>query len=153
MRAVMQIEQQSYPKPWSPGVFTTELAEAKAGRRVYLVAKIDGELVGYGGLMLVVDEGHVSNIAVDPRYRRRRIGARVLAELLWAARERECVAVSLEVRVSNTAARALYERFGFAAEGVRRKYYENVTHRRMLPACAKSSRHCDRWARHRGARD
>ena len=126
LAAILPIEQASYPKPWTPGVFESEIELAKRGERHYLVARDGSELVGYAGLMFVVDDAHVTNIAVAPSRLRQGIATRLLAELAWEAIARNCHALTLEVRVSNVGAQALYREFGFAPAGVRKKYYENV---------------------------
>ena len=126
IRDVLVIEHQVYPKPWTPGIFQSELDLVKAGQRYYVVAKDHFALVGYSGLLFVDSDAHVTNIAVDPEWQRRGIATELLLELCWKARERECQGLSLEGRVSNTSAQALYARFGFVPAGVRRKYYENV---------------------------
>ncbi len=123
---IMPIEEGSYPKPWSASVFTSELEMARRGERTYLVAKRSGNLVGYAGAMYVLDDAHITNIAVRPMAKRRGVGTRLLAELAWAARDRGCLAVTLEVRVSNASAQELYRRFGFAPAGIRQRYYENT---------------------------
>jgi len=99
---------------------------AQRGERCYLVARDNGVLVGYAGLMYVVADAHVTNIAVASEQQRRGIATRLLAELSWEAVRHGCDAMTLEGRVSNTAARSLYERFGFVEAGVRKNYYENT---------------------------
>jgi ribosomal-protein-alanine N-acetyltransferase len=124
IRGVMAIERRVYPRPWTPSLFISEIT---AGRtRCYLVALADAKVVGYGGLMCYGDEAHVTNIAVDPAWHRHKIGTRLLLTLMRQALARSCRNVTLEVRVSNTGAQAMYRRFGFAPAGVRRKYYESV---------------------------
>ena len=83
-------------------------------------------IVGYGGLMFVADEAHVTNIVVHPEHRRMGIATRLLGELATTAIERGCEAWTLEVRASSTGAQALYRTFGFAPAGIRARYYENV---------------------------
>lgn len=123
---MMPIEQASYPRPWTTGVFQSEIEMMRRGERLYLVARAGSELVGYGGLMFVVDDAHVTNIAVAADRRRQGVATRLLAELAWAAIDRGCSALTLEVRVSNVGAQALYREFGFVPAGVRKQYYENV---------------------------
>jgi ribosomal-protein-alanine N-acetyltransferase len=123
---VMAIEQASYPRPWTIGVFHSEIEMMRRGERHYLVARDGNDVVGYGGLMFAVGDAHVTNIAVAPSRQRQGIATRVLAELAWAGIEKGCDALTLEVRVSNTAAQALYHQFGFIPAGVRTRYYENV---------------------------
>ncbi len=126
LSAIMAIEQVSYPKPWTVGVFQSEIEMSRRGERHYVVARRDQKLVGYAGAMFVVGDAHVTNIAASPDARRSGVATRLLAELAWEAIRRECQALTLEVRSSNVGAQALYRRFGFAPVGVRQKYYENT---------------------------
>ena len=126
LRQVLAIENQVYPRPWTPGVFASELTQARDGARYYVVAILDGRVVGYGGIMFTDDSAHVTNIAVDPQRHRRGIGRAVLVHLIGAALRADCDAMTLEVRVTNTAAQALYRQFGFAPSGIRARYYENT---------------------------
>jgi ribosomal-protein-alanine N-acetyltransferase len=123
---IMPIEEGSYPRPWSASVFSSELEMARRDERTYLVARRGGQLIGYAGVMYVLDDAHVTNIAVRAAAQRQGIATRLLAELAWAARDRGCTAMTLEVRVSNTGAQELYRRFGFAPAGIRQRYYENT---------------------------
>lgn len=132
LREVMPIEQGAYPKPWSRAVFESELRQVASGDRYYVVARERSRghrLIGYAGLWFVRDpdgdQAHVTNIVVAPSARRAGIGTRLLASLADVAVERGCVAWTLEVRASNTAAQELYRSFGFAPAGVRKRYYEN----------------------------
>lgn len=121
LRGVMRIERQVYPRPWTAVLFAQELALTTS--RAYYVARVNGEVVGYAGLMLTGEDGHVTNVAVDPPWHGRRIGQRLLANQAREALRRGARNLTLEVRVSNTAAQALYRKFGFAPAGVRRGYY------------------------------
>ena len=121
LRGVLRIEQQVYPRPWSMGLFMSELAYKES--RVYLTARIGGAVVGYGGLMLVVDDGHITTLAVDPRWHRHKLGTRLLLALARAGIEEGARNLTLEVRASNAPAQALYRAFGFAPAGVRKGYY------------------------------
>jgi len=94
--------------------------------RSYLVAKMGRETVGYGGIMCYGEEAHVTTIAVDPEYHRRKIGTRILFELVQEAIRMGARAVSLEVRVSNWGAQRLYSRFGFRPVGIRKNYYQET---------------------------
>jgi [ribosomal protein S18]-alanine N-acetyltransferase len=124
VRAVLRIEHQVYPRPWSAGVFHGELA-ARDGRR-YVVAKVGSTLVGYAGLMMMAGDAHVTNIAVDPQWHRAKIGTRLLLTLMRAARAEGASRATLEVRASNKAAQRMYQQFAFAPVGVRSRYYENT---------------------------
>lgn len=124
LRGVLRIEQQVYPRPWSLGLFMSELGYQ--GSRVYVTARIGGAVVGYGGLMLVADDGHITTLAVDPRWHRQRIGTRLMHALAQAAIARDAKNLTLEVRLGNDAAQALYRAFGFAPAGVRKGYYQET---------------------------
>jgi ribosomal-protein-alanine N-acetyltransferase len=123
LRSVLKIERQVHPRPWSHGVFANELGQSD---RCYVVARLDGSVVGYGGLWYAVDDAHVTNIAIDPNRRRLKIATRVLVTLAQQSRLHGAKNLTLEVRVSNKGAQALYAQFGFAPVGIRRRYYENV---------------------------
>ena len=125
LRGVMAIERQVYPRPWSPNLFLSEMAES--ANRCYLVARMDREVVGYGGLICYGEEAHITNVAVDPFHHRRRIGSRLLHDLVVNALDMGAEAVSLEVRVTNWAAQRLYGRFGFRPVGVRKNYYQEIS--------------------------
>src|SRR2546427_11244788 len=124
LKGVMAIERQVYPRPWSPNLFLSEMSELR--NRSYLVAKMGRETVGYGGIMCYGEEAHVTTIAVDPEYHRRKIGTRLLYELVTEGIRMGARAVSLEVRVSNHGAQRLYNQFGFRPVGVRKGYYQET---------------------------
>jgi ribosomal-protein-alanine N-acetyltransferase len=126
LTAIQVIERQVYPQPWSINVFLNEIEMARQGQRYYVVGYRGGQLVGYAGMMLVMDEAHITNIATDPNRWRAGVGRRLLADLAWEARRRGCTGLTLEVRMSNEAAQGLYHQFGFEPAGVRQKYYENT---------------------------
>ena len=121
LRSVLRIESQVYPRPWSLSLFLSELSLRTS--RSYLVARVDASVVGYAGLMFTGEDAHVTTIAVDPTWHRAKIGTRLLAELAREALARGARNLTLEVRVGNTPAQALYERFGFAPAGIRKNYY------------------------------
>src|SRR5438105_1731477 len=124
LKGVMAIERQVYPRPWSPSLFLSEMSETH--NRAYLVARIGKDVVGYGGAICYGDEAHVTTIAVDPDLQRRKIGTRLMYELLGASIEMGARAVSLEVRMSNWGAQRMYGRFGFRPVGVRKGYYQET---------------------------
>jgi ribosomal-protein-alanine N-acetyltransferase len=121
LRGVLRIEQQVYPRPWTFGLFLGEISQR--GSRVYLVARVASEVVGYAGLFRAVDDGHITTVAVDPAWQRYGIATRMLLTLARAAIERGCRNLTLEVRMSNSGAQVLYQRFGFVPAGVRKGYY------------------------------
>jgi ribosomal-protein-alanine N-acetyltransferase len=121
LRSVLRIEAQVYPRPWSLSLFMSELALRTS--RAYVVARVDGLVVGYAGMMLAGDDAHITTIAVDPEWHRYKIGTRLLLHLVRDAIARDAHHVTLEVRVSNHSAQALYRVFGFRPAGVRKNYY------------------------------
>jgi ribosomal-protein-alanine N-acetyltransferase len=121
LRSVLRIESSVYPRPWSLGLFNSELS--MKGSRAYRVAKVGPTIVGYGGLMHVAGEGHVTTLAVDPSWHRCQIGTRLLLTLASTARGWGCTGLTLEVRMGNAPAQELYRRFGFVPAGVRKGYY------------------------------
>jgi ribosomal-protein-alanine N-acetyltransferase len=158
LRSVLRIEAQVYPRPWSLGLFMSELALRTT--RVYLVAKVGGQVVGYAGLMVTGSDGHVTTIAVDPVWQRQMIGTRLLLGLSTAAMERGCTGLTLEVRTGNEGAQAMYREFGFAPAGIRKNYYTETNedaivmwahdvdlpaHRARLDAIAERVRGTTTW--------
>lgn len=120
LAAVMTIEASSYTVPWSEATFRGLIRRRDAD---VVVADADGELVGYAAAWFVADQAELGNIAVAGSWRRRGIGARLVATVLERAAERGMREVFLEVRPSNTVARRLYEQFGFREVSRRRNYY------------------------------
>jgi ribosomal-protein-alanine N-acetyltransferase len=121
LRGVLRIETAVFPQPWTHRLFVEELAQRKS--RAYRAAWIGTEIVGFAGLMLIDDEAHVNNIAVDPRWQRRGLGSLILLDMTRVALELGSRHLTLEVRVANEPALALYRRFGMAPVGVRPNYY------------------------------
>ena len=121
LRGVARIEGAVCPRPWSVALFLSELGGG-ASRR-YLVARAGSSVVGYGGLMVGAGEGHVTTLAVDPAWQRRAVGTRLLLALARWGIDQGCSGLTLEVRMSNGGAQALYRRFGFVPAGIRRNYY------------------------------
>ncbi len=124
VRAVLAIEQQVFPRPWSAALYLSEISQPAT--RAYLVAVVDGAVVGYAGCMIVAGEGHITTVGVDPTWQGRRVGMRVVYEIVREARRRGANALTLEVRVSNHRAQELYRLFGFAPAGIRKNYYAEV---------------------------
>lgn len=122
LRALLEIEKTLFPEPWSRAIFESELAQRSS--RYYRVARIEGLLVGYLGLMFIEDECHIMTLGVLPRFQRRGIGIRMMLEGVENARSRGAKHLSLEVAVGNEPAQSLYRRFGFAPVGVRKGYYQ-----------------------------
>ena len=120
---VHRIERASFSVPWPDDAYRSEIQ----GNRLasYLVARADGRLVAYGGIWLMVDEAHITTFAVDPAWRRQRVGETLLIALMDLVIGRHAREATLEVRLSNLAARKLYEKFGFRPVGVRARYYSD----------------------------
>ncbi len=123
LTAVQLIERASFTTPWPVQAYRQEIETNRLAQ--YLVALIGDEIVAYGGIWLMVDEAHVTTFAVHPRYRRRRIGERLLLALLDLAVDRHAREATLEVRLSNLPARRLYEKYGFRPVGIRPRYYSD----------------------------
>ena len=121
--AVHAIESASFPTPWPPYAFREEIETNRLAR--YLVVRAAGRVVAYAGIWLMVDEAHVTTFAVLPAYRRRGIGGLLLSRLMALSAEVGAAVCTLEVRLSNAAARRLYQEFGFRPVGVRPRYYSD----------------------------
>jgi len=123
LEEVQRIELASFSTPWPSNAYRSELETNRLAS--YLVARIDGKVVGYGGMWLMVDEAHITTFAVHPAWRRRRIGERLLLAFLDLALDRHAREATLEVRLSNLPARRLYENYGFRPVGLRPRYYSD----------------------------
>lgn len=119
---VHQVEESCFSSPWTRYMFEDELYNLNAH---YLVIKIDSKIIGYVGFWKILDEGHITNVAIHPDYRKLGYGKALIAALIQKAREPDIIALTLEVRVSNAPAIALYESFGFVISGCRKKYYQD----------------------------
>lgn len=124
LKSVVAIEAAVYPRPWSMSLFLSELALTSS--RAYFVAKTGRHVVGYVGLMMSDDDGHITTIAVDPDWQRHKIGTRLMLTAAREAIQRGAQSLTLEVRVANKGAQAMYRRFGFLPVGVRRNYYQET---------------------------
>jgi ribosomal-protein-alanine N-acetyltransferase len=118
---VQAIERASFTSPWPPQAYRSELETNRLA--MYLVGRMDGQVVAYAGVWLMVDEAHITTFAVHPAWRRRRIGERLLLTVLDLSLERRAREATLEVRLSNLPARRLYEKYGFRPVGLRPRYY------------------------------
>lgn len=118
---VLAIEDVSFPTPWSQQSFEYEVEDNTFAR--YLVAVQDGQVLGYGGMWIILDESHVTNIAIHPAYRQQGLGRQLLCNLVAWASQLGCRQMTLEVRISNAVARRLYEGCGFIQRGIRKGYY------------------------------
>ncbi|WDH76215.1 MULTISPECIES: ribosomal protein S18-alanine N-acetyltransferase [Exiguobacterium] len=120
---VTKVEKASFSIPWTKEAFMNEMLRNE--QAIYFVAVHDKRVVGFVGVWQIVDEGHITNIAVLPEFRGQGIGNQLLAELVTFAKSKGLVGLTLEVRVSNVGAQKLYEQFGFMQAGRRRRYYQD----------------------------
>ncbi|MDF2923130.1 MAG: alanine acetyltransferase [Paenibacillaceae bacterium] len=118
---ICEIEQEAFPTPWTPGAFHNELTNNHFAH--YLVMEVDNAIAGYAGMWIIMDEAHITNIAVRTGYRGRKLGERLLLELRSHAGKHGAKRMTLEVRVTNRVAQNLYEKLGFRSVGVRKGYY------------------------------
>jgi len=121
LEEVALIENVSFTAPWPTSAYVTELTTNRLAR--YVGARIDGALVGFGGIWLMVDEAHITTMAVLPAIRRNGVATALLLELLQEARRGGARVATLDVRVSNLDAQRLYLAFGFVEVGRRIRYY------------------------------
>lgn len=119
---ILEVEKNCFNVPWTRHMFEDELYNLNA---YYYVIKVNGKIVGYVGFWKIIDEAHITNVAIHSDYRRSGYGRALINALLNKARELGIFAATLEVRVSNLAAISLYESFGFISSGVRRGYYSD----------------------------
>ncbi len=118
---VVRIERESFSTTWPGDAFHTELQTNRLAH--YYVGKIDGTVVAYGGIWVIMEDSHITTIAVDPRYRGRKYGELLLVKLLDEAVSRGAAWMTLEVRESNLIAQNLYRKYGFTTVSTRRGYY------------------------------
>lgn len=122
LEAIMALEVLAFAVPWSRTMFEEELKNPMAH---YYVVQLDHHLVGYAGMWKILDEGHITNIAVSGAWRNRGVGKRLLEHLLEQGQKLGIRSFTLEVRAGNAPALALYVACGFKAVGVRKKYYSD----------------------------
>lgn len=133
VEAVHEIERGCFAVPWSHESFVREVTENKCAR--YIVAEVDGEVIAYAGVWLIIDEAHVTNIAVREDFRGRGFGEMVTRAMMQTAADEGCLWMTLEVRRSNLAAQSLYHKVGFIDVGYRKRYYEDNHEDALIMAC------------------
>lgn len=119
--AVSNMEKEIFSQPWSCQGFLDALA---ADNVIFLVAEVEGRIAGYCGMYCALDEGEITNVAVDEEFRNCGIGKQLMQRLLLEAKKADITNIILEVRVSNASAIHLYETIGFAIQGIRKGFYE-----------------------------
>jgi ribosomal-protein-alanine N-acetyltransferase len=120
---ILVIERLSFTIPWSREAFNNELTHNQYAR--YLVMEEEERIIGYCGLWIVLDEAHVTNIALLPDYRGKGLGTDLLSQATIEARKLGACTMTLEVRVSNYIAQSLYRKLGFENGGIRKNYYSD----------------------------
>lgn len=123
LTAIMEIEKEAYPEPWTPGMFREEM---RSKRSYFYLAFYGDTLIGYAGFWLVLDEAHITSLTVARDYRGYGYGREQLQHLFVVAEEHGVRTYTLEVRVSNERAKKLYESVGFRAVGLRKGYYSST---------------------------
>lgn len=119
--SVIEVEHASFTLPWSREAFYNELVNNQYA--YYLVAEDQGKIVGYCGTWIILDEGHITNIAVLPDWRGKKIGEELLVRMMGKAQSMGVKKMTLEVRVGNQTAQKLYRKLGFKDGGIRKFYY------------------------------
>jgi ribosomal-protein-alanine N-acetyltransferase len=119
---VFEVEKNCFEHYWSKGEFEKDMKNDVAR---YLVADIDGKIVGYVGIWFVAGEGHITNVAVHSDYRGQKIGDILIKHLVKICKDNNIFAMTLEVRVSNIVAQNLYKKYGFKLAGIRKEYYSD----------------------------
>lgn len=118
---VLEIEKLSFASPWSYEMMKNEIERNMCAK--YIVAKVDGAVAGYAGMWVIIDEGHITNVAVHPSFRGMHVGDSLMRRLVQIGAERGLTYMTLEVRRSNIIAQNLYKKYEFYPDGVRPKYY------------------------------
>ena len=121
--AIMEVEKQCFTLPWSREAFYNELHQNRFAH--YLILEEDDNVIGYCGAWLVVDEAHITNIAVLPAYQGRGLGKVLLSSMIEECKLRAIERMTLEVRESNLVAQSLYKKLGFVEGAIRKNYYSD----------------------------
>lgn len=115
------IETLSFSTPWSKDAFYNELTQNKFAK--YIVIENGEQLVGYIGAWIVIDEVHITNIAILPEFRGQKLGEQLLGTMMEQSKRLGAKSMTLEVRVSNKVAQNLYKKLGFQNGAIRKNYY------------------------------
>ena len=130
LEAILEIERTSFSVPWSLEAFKAELKDNEYAR--YLCLELNGQVIGYMGLWFILDEGHITNIAIALNHRGQRWGEFLMRSVIAKMMKQGMERMTLEVRVSNSPAQSLYKRLGFATAGVRKGYYADTGEDAMI---------------------
>jgi len=130
LETILEIELLSFSTPWSLEAFKAELKDNEYAR--YFCLELEGQVIGYMGLWFILDEGHITNIAITPNRRGQHLGEFLMRSVMERMVEQGMERMTLEVRVSNSPAQSLYKRLGFAIAGVRKGYYADTGEDAMI---------------------
>ncbi|WP_245339135.1 ribosomal protein S18-alanine N-acetyltransferase [Paenibacillus shirakamiensis] len=130
---VMIIEHESFTLPWTENAFRSEMTNNHFAK--YLMMEHEGQSIGYAGMWTVVDEAHITNIAVRKAYRGQHLGEKLMRELMKLAGQLGMLRMTLEARVSNQVAQSLYEKLGFHPVGLRQGYYSDNNEDALIMWC------------------
>ena len=115
-----EVELTSFTDPWSKESFKDELNNEIAH---YLVGSINNKIIAYIGAWFILDEAHITNVAVKSDFRRQKIAKQLITAFIVLAKKHQITSITLEVRASNIPAQSLYQQFGFEKQGLRKRYY------------------------------
>lgn len=118
------VEKLSFTKPWTKESFINELTTNKFAN--YSVVEVGGKIVGYAGMWMILDEAHITNVAIHPDYRGQKLGELMMRYLIAVAKNLGATSMTLEVRLSNQVARNLYRKLDFKEQGIRKNYYADT---------------------------
>lgn len=124
LKSIMNVENAAFTVPWTEAAFRNEFIINQYA--YYILATYNDEVVGYAGIWLVLDEGHVTNIAIHPDYQGNHYGEALLREMIRIAKDCGVIRIILEVRVSNDVAQGLYKKLGFQNGAIRKNYYPDT---------------------------
>ena len=130
LQNILEVERASFATPWSLDAFKAELKDNEYAR--YLCLELEGQVIGYMGLWFILDEGHITNIAITPNHRGQHWGEFLMRSVMEKMVEQGMERMTLEVRVSNRPAQSLYQRLGFAIAGIRKGYYADTGEDAMI---------------------
>ncbi|MCL2171949.1 MAG: ribosomal protein S18-alanine N-acetyltransferase [Defluviitaleaceae bacterium] len=120
---IYQIESECFQTPWPRSAFFDELKNPHA---IYILARLNGQAAGFAGMWHIINEGHITNLAVAENFRRRGVGDGLVKELIRIAKSMDMIGLTLEVRIGNIPGQKLYFGNGFTAEGIRKNYYTDT---------------------------
>ena len=118
---LVEIDRKSFTVPWPEEAFYNDITNNRFA--IYLLMEFGKDIAGYCGMWLVLDEAHVTNVAILPEYRGRKLGGALMEKMMLLAKDSGAKTMTLEVRVGNEVAKSLYKKMGFQEGGIRKNYY------------------------------